>query len=108
MALSLDLSARECEDLLASGQVGRIGVCSPQGPHVIPVNYVVLDGAVVFRTSPYSVVGTYARDAQVAFEVDHVDVENRAGWSVLARGRAVIVSDAQEVVDIRRVWPSDP
>src|SRR4051812_30448727 len=108
MAEALPLTATECEELLRQAQVGRVAVCAPDGPHVVPVNYRLLDDALVFRTSPYSVVGTHGRDAAVALEVDEVDEAHEAGWSVLARGRAVAVTDPDEVAAIRAVWSSPP
>jgi len=108
MAMPRELTQGECEQLISGGAVGRIAVCAPDGPHVVPVNYVVLDSSLVFRTSPYSDIGTYARDAQVAFEVDHIDAERETGWSVQARGRAAAVTSHEEITDIRAAWPSGP
>jgi nitroimidazol reductase NimA-like FMN-containing flavoprotein (pyridoxamine 5'-phosphate oxidase superfamily) len=104
----LQLTAAECEDLLRAGRVGRVAVCTQDGPHVIPVNYTVMGASLVVRTTPYSVLGTYARDALVAVEIDHIDVETQSGWSVLVRGRAVPVVDPDEVAEIRRVWTEQP
>ena len=87
MAESLELSSQECEDLLRAGVAGRIAVSTPGGPHIIPVNYSVVDGAIVVRTSPYSLLGTHGRNTVLAFEVDHFDHEQQHGWSVVARGR---------------------
>ena len=69
----LHVPQAECEQLLRRRRVGRIAVCSPDGPHVVPVNYTVVGSSIVVRTSPYSVVGTYARDTEVAFEVDDIE-----------------------------------
>jgi nitroimidazol reductase NimA-like FMN-containing flavoprotein (pyridoxamine 5'-phosphate oxidase superfamily) len=108
MAEPLPMTPAECEGLLRQSKVGRVAVCSPDGPHVFPVNYTLLDGTLVFRTSPYSVVGTHGRDALVALEIDEVDEEREGGWSVLARGRAVAVTDPDEVAAIRRAWAAPP
>jgi nitroimidazol reductase NimA-like FMN-containing flavoprotein (pyridoxamine 5'-phosphate oxidase superfamily) len=108
MAEPLPLTPAECAELLGRSKVGRVAVCSPDGPHVVPVNYAILDGALVFRTSPYTVVGTHGRDAVVALEIDEVDEEREAGWSVVARGRAVAVTDPDDVAAIRRAWSSPP
>jgi len=108
MAMPRELSQSECEQLLSSRAVGRVAVCAPDGPHVVPVNYVVIDASVVFRTSPYSDIGTYARDAAVALQIDGTDAEHETGWSVLARGRALTVTSHDEIQDIRAAWPSGP
>jgi len=97
--VSREIGFEECAALLRAGVVGRVAVATPGGPHIVPVNYSVVDGAVVVATSPYSVLGSYGRGAVVAFEVDHVDCETQQGWSVVARGRA----DALDPADLRNV-----
>jgi nitroimidazol reductase NimA-like FMN-containing flavoprotein (pyridoxamine 5'-phosphate oxidase superfamily) len=99
-----DLSTEECRELLTAGLVGRVAVCTPVGPHVVPVNYAVVDAAVVLRTSPYSVLGSHARGSILAVEVDQFDYERQRGWSVVARGRAEAVTTADELKHIRSVW----
>ena len=58
---------------------------TPDGPHIIPVNYSVVDDAVVVRTSPYSLLGTHGRNTVLAFEIDSFDHAYQHGWSVMAR-----------------------
>jgi len=108
MAEPRELNNDECERLLRSGVVGRAAVGTPSGPHIVPVNYSVVDDMIVFRTTPYSVLGTYGLNAQMAFEVDSVDHEYWSGWSVLARGRSEPVADADEVQRINRSWAPHP
>jgi uncharacterized protein len=96
-----DLDRRACEELLRRNDVGRVAVCAPDGPHVVPVNYVVTEGAVVIRTSPYTILGTHGRDHMVALEVDRLDHETREGWSVLVRGKASMVADPDDIQRIR-------
>ena len=103
-----ELSPSECEALLRAGVAGRVALTTPTGPHILPVNYSVVDGAVIVRTSPYSLLGTYGRDTTVAFEVDQLDHDRHRGWSVVARGRTEAINDAEEVDRIRRVWDPRP
>lgn len=105
---SLDLTRAECETLLRSGVVGRLALSTPGGPHVIPLNYSVVDDAIIVRTSPYSLLGTYGPDGRLAFEIDQFDHEYHRGWSVVARGRAEFVTDADELEHIRAVWQPHP
>jgi hypothetical protein len=93
---------------LASGIVGRVGICTPSGPGIFTVNYSVVDDAVIFRTAPHSVLATQATDSLIAFQVDHVDYEYHRGWSVLATGRAQVVERPEELDHIRAVWPPRP
>lgn len=87
-----DLSADECRALLSTHGVGRVAVSTPDGPAVVPVNYEVIDDAIVYRTMPDSVPAA-AVGAEVAFEVDHVDEVMSQGWSVLVVGPARVVTE---------------
>lgn len=83
------LSDEECWDLLRPQRVGRIAWSGIQGVSVVPVNFVVAEGAILLRTTAYSLLARDATDREVAFEVDQVDPERHDGWSVLARGRCL-------------------
>jgi nitroimidazol reductase NimA-like FMN-containing flavoprotein (pyridoxamine 5'-phosphate oxidase superfamily) len=87
------LTDEECRRLLAMCEVGRVGITIGALPAIFPVNYRVIDGAIVFRTSPGSKLSAAAAGAVVAFEVDDYEAADRSGWSVLAIGRAEIVFD---------------
>ncbi|GKQ37901.1 pyridoxamine 5'-phosphate oxidase family protein [Streptomyces sp. A012304] len=105
-----DLGADECRSLLSTHGVGRIAVSASDGrPAVVPVNYEVVDDAIVFRTTPGSLPAA-AVGREVAFEVDHVDEALSQGWSVLAVGPASVVTDPDAVSGlVRRAhttpWP---
>lgn len=102
------LTYDRCRELLTTRSVGRAAVCTPSGPRIVPVNYSVVDDAIVFRTTAYSVLGTYAWNNQLAFEVDHVDESDRVGWSVVATGRGAMVEDPHELAEIRAVADPNP
>ncbi|MEV6408340.1 pyridoxamine 5'-phosphate oxidase family protein [Streptomyces bobili] len=92
-----DLGPEECRTLLASHGVGRIAVSAGAGrPAVVPVNYDVIDDAIVFRTAPGSTPAASVGE-EVAFEVDHMDEALSQGWSVLAVGPASVVTDPEAV-----------
>lgn len=105
MAESHELSAQECERLLRSNDVGRVAVTTPTGPHIVPVNYTVTQDAIIIRTSPYSVLGTYGRNTTLALEIDGFDHERKRGWSVQARGRGGVVEDYAEIARLREASP---
>ncbi len=69
-------------------------------PSVFPVNFALLDQAIVFWTSTGTKLDTAMRNAVVAFEVDEVDVVCREGWSVLVVG---IADELRDPVLIDRV-----
>lgn len=103
-----ELDVDECQVLLACGLVGRVALCTPEGPQIFPVNYAVYENAVVFRTAPYSVLGSLAWNQRLALEIDHVDYERRRGWSVVASGRGEMVEDPDEIAAIRSSWDPSP
>jgi len=104
MAESRDLDPRECERLLRAGAVGRVAVSTPDGPHIVPASYAVVDDTIVVRTSSYSVLGTYGRNSMLAFEVGQMDHDRRVGWSVVARGRGWAEVDPDQVARLRKDW----
>ena len=87
------LSEDDAWRLLQTEDLGRVGVSVGALPAIFPVNYVVLDGAVLYRTSPGSKLAAATANAIVAFEVDHHDRRDRSGWSVLLVGLSEVVHD---------------
>jgi nitroimidazol reductase NimA-like FMN-containing flavoprotein (pyridoxamine 5'-phosphate oxidase superfamily) len=96
-----------CVRLLQGEAVGRIGVSVDALPAVLPVNYMVLDNQVVFRTAAHSRLARAVLNQVVAFEVDHTDVETMLGWSVLVVGRADELHDPDRLdrVEARGLRP---
>jgi nitroimidazol reductase NimA-like FMN-containing flavoprotein (pyridoxamine 5'-phosphate oxidase superfamily) len=86
-----ELSEEECLDLLRARSVGRVAFNDADGPVVLPVNYAVDDGTVLFRTAPQNTVARHILSGPAAFEVDETDDYTESGWSVLVRGRASFV-----------------
>jgi nitroimidazol reductase NimA-like FMN-containing flavoprotein (pyridoxamine 5'-phosphate oxidase superfamily) len=96
------LSEAECWELISAGGIGRIGYSGRYGPMIQPVNYEVLDQAIVFRTAEHSTMGEDLRtgiahaEYLVAFEIDDYDMDAHAGWSVLIQGDAHYVESEAE------------
>src|SRR5215813_707933 len=97
-----ELGEAECLRLIAPGGVGRIAYTSRRfGLAVLPVNYRLHDGAVVFRTSEHGPLdedlrtGITDADYKVTFEIDEIDLAERTGWSVLLQGPAHHVSESE-------------
>ena len=89
------LAPDECNQLLATQSVGRVGVSGAR-PGVFPVLYALLDGDVVFRTAPGEKLIAAALNREVVFEVDVFDTAQRSGWSVNVLGRAEEIEDPAE------------
>lgn len=103
-----ELSQKECRGLLAGGVFGRVALCTPEGPRIIPVNYSVVGEAVTFRTSAYGLLATRNWDEPLAFEVDFVDYSDQRGWSVVAVGPGERVEDSEDLDLIQRTWDPRP
>jgi nitroimidazol reductase NimA-like FMN-containing flavoprotein (pyridoxamine 5'-phosphate oxidase superfamily) len=81
------LDQATCLALLRAQPVGRL-VTGGVDPHVIPVNFVVVDDAVAFRTERGG-TAELAAGEDVMFEVDMFDQRTHSGWSVVVRGRLI-------------------
>jgi hypothetical protein len=104
----LTLSEAQCRALLEGGIFGRVAVCTDSGPRILPVNYSIVDDAVVFRTSPYGVVATHDWKTAMAFQIDYVNYAEQRGWSVLAVGRGHRVEDPGELDRVTSTWDPRP
>jgi nitroimidazol reductase NimA-like FMN-containing flavoprotein (pyridoxamine 5'-phosphate oxidase superfamily) len=96
------LDEAECLQLIAPGGIGRIAYASRWGQAVLPVNYKLHEGAIVFRTALHSALdedlqtGIGDAEYKVAFEIDELDMAGRQGWSVLIQGPAHRVESEDE------------
>ena len=98
------LARAECVSLLSKGGVGRIGITVGGLPVILPVNFAVLDDeTVVFRTVTGTKLAAATRGAVVAFEVDDFEADGSQGWSVLVRGVASEVTEADLVERIQHL-----
>ncbi|NUW39466.1 pyridoxamine 5'-phosphate oxidase family protein [Nonomuraea rhodomycinica] len=101
------LEPEECLRLIAPGGIGRVAFNGSHGPTVLPVNYRLHGGAIVFRTAfggPMDQdlrTGLEGVEIKVGFEVDRIDEAHRQGWSVLIQGPAHHMRDdeAAEMAD---------
>ncbi len=102
-----ELTEAECWELVATKTLGRVAYCDPQGPVVLPVNHVAHEGAVIFRTSPHSLLALQGRGMPAAFQVDDADDYTESGWSVLMRGTMSIVESVEDLPDtaLPEPWP---
>jgi nitroimidazol reductase NimA-like FMN-containing flavoprotein (pyridoxamine 5'-phosphate oxidase superfamily) len=97
------LPRQECLGLLAGQHVGRLGFVVDDQPVVLPVNYALHGGVVVFRTGDGAKLRS-AVGSKVAFEVDNIDAGTGSGWSVLIQGVAEDITDSDDwfVESLRR------
>jgi uncharacterized protein len=91
------ISDDECRDLLATTQVGRVVLSIDALPAAFPVNYWLIDDAIVFRTAPGTKLTAALNHTVVGFEVDEIDPASSSGWSVLVDGTSTVLSDPAEI-----------
>jgi nitroimidazol reductase NimA-like FMN-containing flavoprotein (pyridoxamine 5'-phosphate oxidase superfamily) len=107
-AVTQFLEEAECLRLIAAGGVGRIGYTGRFGPTILPVNFVLHERTIVFRTGQDSPMGEDLRtgiayaEYKVAFEVDEISPATKEGWSILIQGSAHHVDSESELAEVRR------
>jgi uncharacterized protein len=92
------VSEEDCLDLLGSESIGRLALVVDDRIEIFPVNYAVNSGAVLFRTND----GRKLRGGgteEVAFEVDCIEADAHAGWSVVVHGHL------EDITDLGRTAP---
>jgi len=90
-----ELDAEQCWRLLRTHDLGRLAVVGAAGADVFPLNYLVHDDGVYFRTAPGSKLNALDLHPAVAFEID--GRSRRKVWSVVVHGTARPVTDAEVV-----------
>ncbi len=93
-----ELSQAECEERLRTQTVGRIAFFQDDEVEVLPVNYVLDEAGIAFRTTGGSKLRPGTQYSTVTFEVDELQDDLSLGWSVVVKGWADAVSD-QATVD---------
>ena len=83
--------------LLGASGLGRVGFVAEGRVKVFPVNYIVLHGAVYFRTSRDGEVASNLPQQGVALQTDTSNPAIQSGWSVLVSGPAEAVEDREEL-----------
>jgi nitroimidazol reductase NimA-like FMN-containing flavoprotein (pyridoxamine 5'-phosphate oxidase superfamily) len=118
-AASLEtLDEAECLRLISPGGIGRIAYSGSFGLTVLPVNYRLYQGTILFRTAQDGPLdedlrtGIAHAEYKVAFEIDDFDAAAREGWSVLIQGAAHHVDSEAELASVTEAdvqpWPPGP
>lgn len=98
------LSESECWTLLRSVDIGRLAIPTADGGvEIFPVNHVVDQGSIVFRTAMGTKLSSSVEAHEVAFEADNAactfsqQVEDP--WSVVMHGTASLISRETDLFD---------
>ena len=89
------LSDQECWERLRAQELGRLVTHVGDVLDIFPVNYVVDEGSLLFRTAEGSKLVELTVSSEVLFEVDdHTEAD---AWSVVVRGQAHPLDTSAEV-----------
>ena len=105
-----ELSEDVCWELLDAATLGRLAVAADDGVDIFPVNYLVNDRVIFFRSAPGSKLVDITEHPSVAFEVE--GTHRRVRWSVVVKGKAQRLgedTDIEEsgVLGLRSVSPTE-
>ena len=104
------LTFDQCWELLATPTVGRLGLVVDDHPEIFPVNYVLHDRHIVFRSGHGRKLWGAMASRPGVFEIDGYDSATTEAWSVMARGETVLIEDPEETakVDALGLEPWEP
>lgn len=89
------LGEGEAWRLLAGVSLGRLVTYFGGQLEIFPVNFVVADRTVLFRTAEGTKLFTTVMNEKVLFEADDHTADE--GWSVILRGTARMLTGAEEI-----------
>lgn len=91
------LSDEESLELLSTKTFGRLVVRRKDDMDLFPLNYVVHEGNIYFRTAEGSKLFSLTLNDDVLFEADHVDAEAQEAWSVIVKGSARALTSTSDI-----------
>ncbi len=86
--------------MLSSVALGRLVTSVDGQPEIFPVNFVVQNRTVLFRTAQGTKLVSAAINSRVLFEADEHNVAD--GWSVILKGSARLLRTGEEVDEADR------
>jgi uncharacterized protein len=94
------LDESTCWELLRTVDVGRLAFPTPDGGvEIFPLNHVIDQGSIVFRTAVGTKLSGATAAAEVAFEADNSVEHGGVAWSVVLHGRAELITHPTELFD---------
>jgi len=91
-----ELAIEECWTLLDRNTVGRLAVDIAGQPDIFPINYVVDQETIVFRSGAGTKLAGAVLNRHVAFEIDGYEPDERVAWSVVVKGTAREIESMSE------------
>ncbi len=101
-----------CWDLLRSQPVGRLAVAIAGEVEIFPINYLVHERQIVFKSAQGSKLAALAANARVSFEIDGYTPESGEAWSVVIKGVAYELQRFSEIYEAEELplfpWNASP
>jgi nitroimidazol reductase NimA-like FMN-containing flavoprotein (pyridoxamine 5'-phosphate oxidase superfamily) len=91
------LTDEQCWELLGGQQIGRLATVVGGSVDIYPVNYIVHEGEIVFKTAEGSKLASVMAHHEVAFEIDGFDEDTNEAWSVVLSGMARVLTHDSEL-----------
>ncbi|MEI2643123.1 MAG: pyridoxamine 5'-phosphate oxidase family protein [Candidatus Nanopelagicales bacterium] len=106
------LTDAQCWDLLGANQIGRLATVVGGGVDIFPVNYLVHEGQILFKTAEGSKLAGVMAHHEVAFEIDGYNPDTNEAWSVVMSGLARVLSHDEELDAVEHLplfpWNLEP
>jgi uncharacterized protein len=99
-----NLEHHECWAMLRTVSVGRLAVLADGRPDILPINYTVDGGTLVFRTGEGTKLAGSSKGAAVALEADGVDQETGLAWSVVVKGSADVITGNEHIMETTQLY----
>ena len=96
------LTEAECWSRLARHVVARLAVDIAGRPDIFPINYVVDEGSIVFRSGAGTKLAGAVLGRHVAIEIDGLDVDGTV-WSVVLKGLAHEITEMTDRFQIEEL-----
>ncbi|HME47846.1 pyridoxamine 5'-phosphate oxidase family protein [Mycobacterium sp.] len=104
------LSEEESWQLLTSVALGRLVTLLAGEPEIFPVNFVVQNRTVLFKTAEGTKLFSTVVNHRVVFEADEHGADQ--GWSVIVRGRVRVLRTSAEIAEAEQAallpWTATP
>ncbi len=106
------LSPDDCWALLDDEEVGRLAIAISGEVDIFPINFVVADRTIVFRTAEGSKLAEMAANSRVSFEIDGYDPGSGEAWSVVLKGLAQVLQRFSDIYSAEELplfpWNASP
>jgi uncharacterized protein len=100
-----ELDSSRCWQLLQTTQTGRVGFLHGNRIEILPVNHLVHEQAIYFRTGEDGAMASSTPQQNASFQTDETHSGRMTGWSVLVSGPLERVDDASLITFLAgRQW----